>query len=130
MVPLTKGDNVKREDLPGGFPNPLDDPHFHSLVPEAKLNRRGFIKGVVAAGFAVTAAPVLSQAIRTSTDGLEAGDIEITTRYGTIPAYLRGAEGEGQAPGDPGRARDLGLARAHQGRLPPRGEGWLLRDRQ
>jgi len=90
--------HVKREDLPGGFPNPLDDPHFHSLVPEAKLNRRGFIKGVVAAGFAVTAAPVLSQAIKTSTDGLEAGDIEITTRFGTIPAYYAVPKGKGKRP--------------------------------
>ncbi len=94
---------MRREDLPGGFPNPgfpdpLSDPHFHSLVPEAKLNRRGFIKGVVAAGFAVTAAPVLSQAIKTSTDGLEAGDIEITTRFGTIPAYYAVPKGKGKRP--------------------------------
>ena len=88
---------MKREDLPGGFPNPLDDPLFHSLVPEAKLNRRGFIKGVVAAGFAVTAAPVLSQAIKTSTDGLEAGDIEITTKNGTIPAYYAVPKNKGSA---------------------------------
>jgi len=33
---------VRREDLLGDFPNPLDDPPFNSLVPEAGLDRRGF----------------------------------------------------------------------------------------
>ncbi len=89
---------MKREDLPGGFPNPLDDPHFHSLVPEARLNRRGFIAGVIAAGFAVTAAPVLSQAIKTSADGLEAGDIMIPSGNGTIPAYYAVPKGKGKRP--------------------------------
>jgi carboxymethylenebutenolidase len=90
--------HVKRDDLPGVFPDPLDDPHFNSLVPEARLNRRGFIAGVVAAGFAVTAAPVLSQAITTSTDGLEAGDIEVLTKLGSIPAYYAVPKGKGKRP--------------------------------
>ena len=34
---------MRREDLLGDFPNPLDDPPFNSLVPEAGLDRRGFI---------------------------------------------------------------------------------------
>ena len=67
-------------------------------MPEARLNRRGFIAGVVAAGFAVTAAPVLSQAIHTSTDGLEAGDIEVTTKDGKIPAYYAVPKGKGKRP--------------------------------
>ncbi len=37
---------MRREDLLGDFPNPLDDPPFNSLVPEAGLDRRGFIAGV------------------------------------------------------------------------------------
>jgi carboxymethylenebutenolidase len=91
--------HVKRDDLPEGvFPDPLDDPHFHSLVPEARLNRRGFIAGVIAAGFAVTSAPVLSQAIRTSTDGLEAGDITIPSGSGSIPAYYAVPKGKGKRP--------------------------------
>jgi carboxymethylenebutenolidase len=89
---------VKRDDLPGVFPDPLEDPHFHSLVPEAKLNRRGFIAGVIAAGFAVTSAPVLSQAIRTSTDGLEAGDITIPSGNGSIPGYYAVPKGKGKRP--------------------------------
>ena len=88
--------HVKRDDFTGQFPDPLDDSHFNSLVPEARLNRRGFIAGVIAAGFAVTAAPVLSQAIKTSTEGLEAGDIEVTTRLGSIPAYYAVPKGKGK----------------------------------
>ncbi len=84
--------------MPGVFPNPLDDPHFNSLVPEAHLDRRAFIAGCIAAGFAVTAAPVMAQAIKTSADGLETGDIEITTRYGTIPAYYAVPKGKGKRP--------------------------------
>lgn len=89
---------MRREDLLGDFPNPLDDPHFNSLVPEAGLDRRGFIAGVIAAGFAVTAAPVMAQAITTSMDGLEGGDIEIATTFGTVPGYYAVPKGKGKRP--------------------------------
>ena len=57
--------------------------HFNSLVPETPIGRRGFIAAALAAGFAVTANPVLAQAIKTPMDGLEGGDVKI----GDIPAY-------------------------------------------
>lgn len=57
---------------------------FNGLVPDVRVDRRGFIAGVIAAGFAVTANPVLGQAIKTSMDGLEGGDVKI----GTMPAYF------------------------------------------
>jgi carboxymethylenebutenolidase len=56
---------------------------FNSLVPETPVNRRGFIAAALAAGFAVAAEPVLAQAVKTSMDGLEGGDVKI----GDIPAY-------------------------------------------
>ncbi len=59
------------------------DDHFNSLVPETPIGRRGFIAAALAAGFAVTANPVLAQAIKTPMDGLEGGDVKI----GDIPAY-------------------------------------------
>lgn len=90
---------MRREDLPAQtMPSPLDDPHFQSLVPESKLDRRGFIAGVIAAGFAVTAAPVMAQAIKTSADGLEAGDIQIPSGNGTVPAYYAVQKGKGKRP--------------------------------
>ena len=66
--------------------------HCNSLVPDVRVDRLGFIAGVIAAGFAVTAEPVLAQAITTDTEGLEAGDIKI----GDIPAYYAVPKGKGK----------------------------------
>lgn len=70
------------------------DDHFNSLVPETPINRRSFIAAALAAGFAVAAEPVLSQAIKTPMDGLEGGD----TRIGDIPAYYAVKKGSGKRP--------------------------------
>jgi carboxymethylenebutenolidase len=70
------------------------DDHFNSLVPETEVNRRGFIGACIAAGFAVTANPVLGQAIKTPMDGLEGGD----TKIGDIPAYYAVKKGTGKRP--------------------------------
>lgn len=70
------------------------DDHFNSLVPETPINRRGFIAAAIAAGFAVTAEPVLGQAIKTPMDGLEGGD----TKVGDIPAYYAVKKGGGKRP--------------------------------
>lgn len=72
----------------------LQHDHLNSLVPDVRVDRRGFIAGCIAAGFAVTADPVLAQAITTSTDGLDAGDIKI----GEIPAYYAVPKGKGKRP--------------------------------
>lgn len=71
-----------------------DDDHFNSLVPEVPIDRRGFIAAALAAGFAVSAEPVLAQAIKTSMDGLEGGD----TSIGDIPAYYAVKKGGGKRP--------------------------------
>lgn len=70
------------------------DDHFNSLVPETPISRRGFIAAAIAAGFAVTAEPVLGQAIKTPMDGLEGGD----TKVGDIPAYYAVKKGSGKRP--------------------------------
>ncbi len=67
---------------------------FNSLVPETPIDRRAFIAGAIAAGFAVTAEPVLAQAIRTPMDGLEGGDV----RIGDIPAYYAVKKGTDKRP--------------------------------
>ena len=61
----------------------LQNPDLNSLLPDVQVNRRGFVAACLAAGFAVAADPVLGQAIKTSMDGLEGGDVKI----GDIPAY-------------------------------------------
>ena len=72
----------------------LDDDDLNSLVPDVRVDRRGFIAAALAAGFAVTAEPVLAQAIKTPMDGLEGGDVKI----GDIPAYYAVPKGKGKRP--------------------------------
>ena len=61
----------------------LGNDHLNSLLPDVQVDRRGFIAAALAAGFAVTAEPVLAQAITTPMDGLVGGDGKI----GDIPIY-------------------------------------------
>jgi carboxymethylenebutenolidase len=67
---------------------PLNNPEFDSLVPAVPFSRRGFIASSVAAGFAVSAGPLMAQTvIVTSMDGLEGGDVKIPTIGGVMPGY-------------------------------------------
>ena len=72
----------------------LDNQDLNSLVPDVRVDRRGFIAGCLAAGFAVTAEPVLGQAIMTPMDGLVGGD----TKIGDIPAYYAVRKGADKRP--------------------------------
>jgi len=72
----------------------LQDEHLNSLLPDVQVDRRGFVAACLAAGFAVAAEPVLAQAIKTSMDGLDGGDIKI----GEIPAYYAVPIGKGKRP--------------------------------
>ena len=78
--------------LKDSLQNDLD--HFNSLKPGTPIDRRGFIAAAIAAGFAVSAEPVLAQAIKTPMDGLEGGDLKI----GDIPAYHAVKKGAGKRP--------------------------------
>jgi carboxymethylenebutenolidase len=72
----------------------LKDDHLNSLVPDVQVDRRGFVAACIAAGFAVSAEPILAQAIKTSMDGLDGGDVKI----GEIPAYYAVPKGKGKRP--------------------------------
>jgi carboxymethylenebutenolidase len=72
----------------------LKDDHLNSLVPDVQVDRRGFVAACIAAGFAVTAEPILAQAIKTSMDGLDGGEVKI----GEIPAYYAVPKGKGKRP--------------------------------
>jgi carboxymethylenebutenolidase len=51
-------------------------------------SRRDFVASSIAAGFAMAVQPVCAQTmIVTDTDGLTAGDVQIPTKEGNIPAY-------------------------------------------
>ena len=58
-----------------------------ALVPETKLNRRGFIVTSLGAGFAASVLPVSAQTITTSADGLIAGEVKVPTKDGDMVAY-------------------------------------------
>lgn len=72
----------------------LKDEHLNSLVPDVRVDRRGFVQACIAAGFAVAAEPILAQAINTPMDGLDGGDVKI----GEIPAYYAVPKGKGKRP--------------------------------
>jgi carboxymethylenebutenolidase len=72
----------------------LQNDHLNSLLPDVRVDRRSFIAGCIAAGFAVTAEPVLAQAIKTPMDGLDGGDVKI----GDIPAYYAVPKKGGKRP--------------------------------
>ena len=67
---------------------------INSLVPENKLNRRGFIVTSLGAGFAASVLPVSAQTIATSADGLVAGEVKVPTKDGDMVAY-RAMPGDG-----------------------------------
>jgi carboxymethylenebutenolidase len=72
----------------------LHDDNLNSLLPDVHVSRRGFVQACIAAGFAVTAEPLLAQAIKTPMDGLDGGDVKI----GDIPAYYAVPKGKGKRP--------------------------------
>jgi carboxymethylenebutenolidase len=72
----------------------LHDSDLNSLVPDIRVDRRGFVAACLAAGFAVTAEPVLAQAIKTPMDGLEGGD----AKAGDIPLYYAVPKGKTKCP--------------------------------
>ena len=74
----------------GADPQLLDDvrDEMDSLTPRLSLNRRGFVKTSLAAGFAAAVLPVQAQTmIVTDSKGLTAGEVKIPTRDGEMPAY-------------------------------------------
>lgn len=72
----------------------LQNDDLNSLLPDVQVDRRGFIAAALAAGLAVSAEPVLGQAIKTPMDGLVGGD----TKIGEIPAYYAMPKGADKRP--------------------------------
>lgn len=65
-----------------------DRQQFDSLLPAARLDRRGFVTTLAAAGFALAVQPVhASTVISTDSAGLAAGDASIAVQGGTLPIY-------------------------------------------
>ena len=66
----------------------MNQQEFDSLHPELRLTRRGFIVTSLGAGFALATQPIMAQTtIRTDAEGLTAGEVQIPTVDGKLPAY-------------------------------------------
>ncbi len=65
----------------------LSSDEIDRLTPTRDFSRRGFIATTVGSGFAAAVMPVTAQAIRTSSDGLTAGEVMIPVGDFNMPAY-------------------------------------------
>jgi carboxymethylenebutenolidase len=66
---------------------------------ERLLSRRGFIAGLLSAGFALAVRPVTAETvIHTDGAGLVSGAVEIPTKDGVLPAYRSAPQGPGKHP--------------------------------
>ena len=67
----------------------MDAPEIglEGLSPRAQWTRRGFVMTSLITGFALSAQPVSADAIHTDMTGLEAGEVKVPVKDGTIPAY-------------------------------------------
>ncbi len=63
------------------------DEDLLSLLPDSNLSRREFVVTTLAAGFALAVQPVAADTITTDTKGLEAGEVKVPVKDGTVPAY-------------------------------------------
>jgi carboxymethylenebutenolidase len=72
---------------------------FDTLVPAGGLSRRGFTRTALGAGFAAAALPVVGQTtIKTDSQGLVVGEVDIAVGDFRMPAYRAAPEGRAGAP--------------------------------
>ena len=66
----------------------FNNPEFDSLVPALRVGRRGFIVTALGAGFALATQPIMAQtAIKTDSEGLLAGEVNVPVADGSMVAY-------------------------------------------
>ena len=66
------------------------------MEKKSRLTRRTFLLGMLSTGYALAADPVADNIVRTGSNGLTTGQVEIPVRDGKIPAYFA-------RPAKPGR---------------------------
>ena len=72
---------------------------FDTLVPAGGLSRRGFTRTALGAGFAAAALPVVGQTtIKTDSQGLVVGEVDIAVGDFRMPAYRAAPAGRTGAP--------------------------------
>src|SRR3954454_9236075 len=70
------------------------------LTKVAPLSRRGFMtaSGAAAAGYTLAAGPVRADAIKTDTEGLDAGEAKVKVADGDMPVYFARPKGAANPP--------------------------------
>lgn len=72
---------------------------FDSLLPATQVDRRGFIVTALGAGFALAVQPSAAQSpIKTSSEGLTAGEVKVPVKDGEVVAYRALPAGKTGAP--------------------------------
>ena len=81
-------------------PDLLDDSRslLHARQIKGGASRRTALKAALGVGYAAAALPVLSQAVRTSTEGLRAGEISFEVNGFKVPAYFAAPAGKTNLP--------------------------------
>ncbi|MDB5889129.1 MAG: twin-arginine translocation pathway signal [Rhodocyclales bacterium] len=66
----------------------FESPEMNSLLPHVRFDRRSFLASMAAGGFALAVQPVMGQTvIKTDTEGLDVGVVEIPSDGFDMPAY-------------------------------------------
>jgi len=67
----------------------MDGPEIglEGFSPRTHWSRRGFVMTSLVTGFTLPVRPVSAQTMTTDTNGLEAGEVKVPVKDGTIPAY-------------------------------------------
>jgi carboxymethylenebutenolidase len=60
---------------------------LEGFSPRVQWTRRGFVMTSLITGFALSVQPVSAETITTDTKGLDAGEVKVPVKDGTIPAY-------------------------------------------
>jgi carboxymethylenebutenolidase len=77
----------------------MRDPDFINFEPRPGFTRREFVMTTLATGFAAAVQPVAAQnTITTDTQGLEAGEVKVTVKDGSMPAYRAQPAGKKNLP--------------------------------
>ena len=71
----------------------------HGQISDGSPSRRTALKAALGAGYAATAMPIVAQtAIRTSSDGLKAGEVTVEVNGFKVPAYVAQPAGKTNLP--------------------------------
>ncbi|MCX8005385.1 MAG: dienelactone hydrolase family protein, partial [Burkholderiaceae bacterium] len=84
---------------PSSGVNVMLRPETQSLVAAREaVSRRGFVQTSLGAGFAAAVLPVAAQAIKTSAEGLDAGETTLTVDGAKVPMYFAKPKGKSGLP--------------------------------